>query len=575
MPSDSLNGSPDFVWAQQQVIQVGKWPQGVAVASIGTKARLFVTNTVDGTVSVFDAETLQPVGNPIPVSRMNGVTGIAASPGDGAGNVPVYVFVPAIVTAKDGSDEELFTVINAETLEIVQQTLAVGAPTWNVAVAPDNSYVFVACQAGAVNVIEAKTFQAVGQPIPAGTQPFGVAVTPDSARAYVADLDEPGGVTVIDVQSLTVAARLTGFDVPVSVCASTDDARVFVGNMAGSDAPVTWIDNTTDPPTVKGAVAPFYQPTALAASPDGAFVFVGVAASNQVAVFNPTTLEIVGAPIQVGTNPQGVAVSPDSRRVFVANHDDNTVSVIERVPIQTTPLLAYAIVPAPEPLTASFPGADLALIISNPGMTVVNCTQIIISLPVGVNAKDLTTDATGIQTFPPGGWEVAQQGGIFTLTPATPANGAIGAQGLEFLFTNIQVNSQPSAECPIVIDETAASYPQPSLVRTETFTLVKAEAGFTLSDLTANSLTVPSCGTATLQWSGSASTVTIPVTYTMIYNSGNESVSTTVGNSGPYTSEPLTQTPSVTFTLQAAVTLAGQTEPLIVQKQITVSVSSQ
>ena len=143
------------------------------------------------------------------------------------------------------------------------------------------------------------------------------------------------------------------------------------------------------------------------------------------------------------------------------------------------------------------------------------------------------------------------------------------------MFTNIQVNSQPSAECPIVIDETAASYPQPSLVRSETFTLVKAEAGFTLSDVTASALEVPSGGTTTLQWSGSASTVTIPVTYQMIYNSGTESVSTLVGNTGPYPSDPLTQTPSVTFTLQAAVTLAGQTEPLIVQKQVTVNVGSQ
>lgn len=575
MPSDSLNGSASgFVWAQQQVLQVGKWPQGVAVASIGPMARLFVTNTFDGTVSVFDAETLQPVGDPIPVSRMNGVSGIAVSPGDGTGGVPVYVFVPAIVT-KDGSDQELLTVINARTLEIVQQTLAVGGPTWNVAVAPDNSYVFVACQAGGVNVIDAKTFQAVGQPIPAGVQPFGVAVTPDSARAYVADLDEPGGVTVIDVQSLTVAASLTGFAVPVSACASTDNARVFVGNLAGGGATVMWIDNTTDPPTVKSPVAAFYQPMALAASPDGAFVFVVVPDNNQVTAFDPATLEIFGAPIQVGTNPQAVAVSPDSRRVFVTNQYDNTVSVIERVPIQSAPLLAYAIVPAPEPLTASFPGANLALIVSNPGTTVVNCTQIIISLPVGVNAKDLTTDATGIQTLVPGGWAAAQEGGIFTLTPDTPADGDIGAQGLEFLFTNIQVNSQPSAECPIVIVETAASYPQPSLVRSQTFTLVKAEAGFTLSDLTANPLEVPSSTTTTLQWSGSASTVTIPVTYTMIYNSGTESVSKSVSNSGPYTSDPLTQTPSVTFTLQAAVTLAGQTEPLIVQKQIAVNVDSQ
>ncbi len=577
MPRPSVRSvpSPNFVWAQTQVLQVGKSPQGVAAVTAGSNVRLFVANQWDGTISVFDATTLQPIGQPIAVSRNNGLSGIATSPGSASASTPVYLFVPTSGTV-DHPDDEVLTVIDARSLRIVSQSTPIGSPVYSAAVAPDNSYVFITCEDGHVSVVDAKTFATAGSPIPAGTQPFSVAITPDSARAYVVNLDEPGSVTVIDAQALTVITTLTGFFTPVSAAASVDNVRVFVGNMAGGDGPVLWIDNRNTPPTlVPTPVIGAMQPDAMAVSPDGNFLFIVVPYQNQVLVIDPTTLETFGQAIPVGVNPQAVAVSPDSQRVFVANQSDNTVSVIERVPIQTEPLLKYAPVCVPDPLTASFPAASVGIVVNNGGSsTVINCTQIVIAFSVGDNSGDLTTDPTTIQTQMPTGWNVARSGGVFTLTPQTPADGEIAGQGLEFLFTNVAVNAQPAAQCPITIYETASGYPQPSMMRSEVINLVKANAGFTLSDLTADPLEVPSGGTTTLQWTGSASTSTMPVTYTMIYDTGTESVSDPVGNTGPYTSKPLTQTPSVTFTLEAMVTLSGQDEPIIVQEQVSVTVDA-
>ena len=69
-----------------------------------------------------------------------------------------------------------------------------------------------------------------------------------------------------------------------------------------------------------------------------------------------------------------------------------------------TTLLTYALLTSPDPLQADATGATLTLVASNNGLRVVRCTQIVVILPVGPNAKDLTADATGSRPrWPPAG----------------------------------------------------------------------------------------------------------------------------------------------------------------------------
>lgn len=68
--------------------------------------------------------------------------------------------------------------------------------------------------------------------------------------------------------------------------------------------------------------------TGVAASPDGARVYVANQAGNQVTVINTQTRAVVGS-ITVGANPWSAAVSPDSTRVYVSNSGENTVSEID------------------------------------------------------------------------------------------------------------------------------------------------------------------------------------------------------------------------------------------------------
>ena len=69
----------------------------------------------------------------------------------------------------------------------------------------------------------------------------------------------------------------------------------------------------------------------MAVTPDGALVFVlnnQIFVSGQVTMLNSQALAVVGRPLPVGNRPAGIAVSPDGTRVFVANSEDNTVTVL-------------------------------------------------------------------------------------------------------------------------------------------------------------------------------------------------------------------------------------------------------
>ncbi len=81
----------------------------------------------------------------------------------------------------------------------------------------------------------------------------------------------------------------------------------------------------------------------VAASPDGARVYLATQSSNQVTVINTQTNSVVGQ-VAVGNAPWSAAVSSDSRRVYVTNSGDSTVSVIDALTntvVQTVPVFNH------------------------------------------------------------------------------------------------------------------------------------------------------------------------------------------------------------------------------------------
>jgi hypothetical protein len=245
-------------------------------------------------------------------------------------------------------------------------------------------------------------------------------------------------------------------------------------------------------------------------------------------------------------------------------------------------LLTYTLLPAPDPLQVDNPGI-LTLTVSkslNSPDGAITCSQIVVTLPEGKSADTLMPDAsikTQVPTDPKGNklWSAANDDGVITLTPTGTNAGQFRAQGVSFVFSGFTVNHQPGTTT-VSIDETASadSAPTPA-VRTADLLVPKFPAQFSLTDLTLIDPTTPDIpygGSAELMWTGTGD----GVSYSLEYQPADDGpvMSPAVGSQGPYTADNLTRTGSVTFTLTAEVTVPGRDNPLIVTRQLTVSIET-
>jgi hypothetical protein len=223
-------------------------------------------------------------------------------------------------------------------------------------------------------------------------------------------------------------------------------------------------------------------------------------------------------------------------------------------------MLDYALLTAPTPLQAGMP-AILTLTISNGGRQLVTVTQIVITLPIGTNAKDLTA-STGFQSGATPGWNAGQNGGVITLTPT--GSGVVTKDAVVVTIANVAVNDQPGTT-NLFIDETAAVGGGAPVTSSTSVPVGKFPAQFSLSPLVATPTEVAFGGSTSLMWTG---TNADGATYALDYP-GAPQHPIPVTNVGPYQASNLTIFPT-TFTLTVSLTVPGQDQPVIVQQQATV-----
>lgn len=234
-------------------------------------------------------------------------------------------------------------------------------------------------------------------------------------------------------------------------------------------------------------------------------------------------------------------------------------------------LLTYAVATLPAPAQVN---SVLQMQIDASSPNAVTCTRIVVTIPVGTNASDLIATAT-IEAVPPAGWAATQDGEQIIFTPP---GGSVDIKGEGLVFgLSVTTNDRPGT-ANLLIDETASDPDNVSGTRSLTWAVAKYPPDFTLSALTA----VPPTATdivygdsAVLGWTATGAGVTCTLGYQPA-NSGTP-VSVSVPNTpdrGSYTSEPLTRSDSVTFTLIAQMTPDGQDQPLTLQSQLTISVEA-
>jgi YVTN family beta-propeller protein len=85
----------------------------------------------------------------------------------------------------------------------------------------------------------------------------------------------------------------------------------------------------TAAPTVIATVQVGTAPFGVDVNPTTNRIYVANRDSNTVSVIDATTNTVVGSPIAVGTAPHALVVNPATNRIYVANTNSNTVSVID------------------------------------------------------------------------------------------------------------------------------------------------------------------------------------------------------------------------------------------------------
>jgi YVTN family beta-propeller protein len=184
---------------------------------------------------------------------------------------------------------------------------------------PDDDFARIGADTFTINVDDGAAYRLSG--------PAGVIL---SALHRGAQLFGPAGSATVDSHPTVkvaphVIATIAVGDSPFRVAASPDGADVYVTNLG--DGTVSVIDTATNTVASTTAVS---GPLDVAVSPDGAtaYVVTNTNGPDALSVVDTATNTVVDT-IVVGNDPVGVAVSPDGTTVFVTNADDATVSVID------------------------------------------------------------------------------------------------------------------------------------------------------------------------------------------------------------------------------------------------------
>jgi YVTN family beta-propeller protein len=219
-----------------------------------------------------------------------------------------------------------------DTIHEVAAHLNVGFGPSDVALSPDGSTIYVACEGhepgdGTVAVVNAAT-KAVTATIAVGGQAFDVAVSPDGATAYVTNFPN-NSVSVINTATNTVTGNIDVSNGPFGVAFSHDGTTAYVTTPGQAGHTVAVIDTATR--TVIKTIDVGLYPFKVAISPDGATAYVANFGSNSVSVIDTATNAVTDT-IGVGTSPVGVAFSTDGEYAYVTNGGENSVSVITRDP---------------------------------------------------------------------------------------------------------------------------------------------------------------------------------------------------------------------------------------------------
>ncbi len=283
--------------------------QAPVLCSDSVKAKMFVPNYADGTLSVIDTSTL----------LVTATVPVGANPRRLLCNEATHrVYVVNATTPGT------LTVVDATTSAVVA-TVAVGADPRTVGANFLLDEVYVANYgSNTLSVVDTNT-NAVVATIPVGVGPGAPTSNDRLQRTYVPSATD-GTVTVIDQRTRSVAATIKVGSAPQYAAPDGQHGKVYVNNVA--DRTMSVIDSATNTvvatlPT--GAGTSFDFP-----SVNGVYrrAYLPNATDNTVTVIDTDTDTVVAA-IPVGASPVDALADATTGDLYVVNQGGNSVTIVD------------------------------------------------------------------------------------------------------------------------------------------------------------------------------------------------------------------------------------------------------
>ena len=284
----------------------------------------YITNIFDDDVTVIGTATNTPVAPDIQV----------------LGEPEQVVISPDCLRAYvTNRSVDNVSVISTISNTVVGNPIPVGDNPDGICVTPNGSRLYVAnLLSDNVTVIDA-TNNSVITTIPTGDGTIGVAVTPDGSTVYASNTGDDT-VSVIDTATNTVTQTIpVGGEFPIALAVTPDGSRVYVTNQDTQNVSVINTATNTVITTITTNVMQGVSdgPRDVVINSDGSLAYVAVGgpslvpgnASNFVVIIDTATNTLIGQPIDVGRDPDGMDLTPDGRHLYVTNAQDNNVSVID------------------------------------------------------------------------------------------------------------------------------------------------------------------------------------------------------------------------------------------------------
>ncbi|WP_168187526.1 gliding motility-associated C-terminal domain-containing protein [Pedobacter sp. G11] len=274
-----------------------------------------------------------------------------------------------------------FTAVNNTKVPIVATITAVPA---------SSGYAYIAdVYLDVVSVIDINTNNIIAR-IPVGKGPTGVAVSPDGGKVYVANYDSHN-VSVIDALENKVIATIQLDNALGSIRVSPDGKRVYVVDLSGKLITIDALTNTRMASLSVPASTYF-----MSINKDGSKIYLPNAYGDELHVINTLT-NTIEATFSIGSGSNAAVLSPDGSRLYVSTRNQ-TVLVLDAA---VGTLISTISINYPNVMTVSADGKQLYVTSQGNKVVIVNLSNnsIIANIAVNQYAEGLSLTKDGSRLY--------------------------------------------------------------------------------------------------------------------------------------------------------------------------------